>query len=100
MEIQKESTDVAPDIEFYINMRDAMLKYSKELAGKDLDDEKELKKVKLLFDIGDKAIQDRLKLLVQVGKIDLTLSDENDSDLFELLTKVENDDNEELSEEY
>lgn len=82
--------DITKDIEFYLKIRDIVHNIVVNLDDSEIEEEKELKRTKLLLDIGDKAIQNRIKLLVQIGRLDIEL-DENEGiePLLELLDDEE-----------
>lgn len=88
MNDKAQEYDVTKDIEFYLKIRDIAHKLLIDFEIENINDEKELKKAKLLLDLGDKAIQNRLKLLIQVGKVDIDMDEEGDIEtLSELLIK-------------
>jgi hypothetical protein len=72
MEILNEASKVDTDIDIYLDLRD----HSYERFQKDSEGEIELKELKLYLDILDKAIQNRIKLLVQVGKLDIDINED------------------------
>jgi hypothetical protein len=73
MEILKDATEVGTDINIYLNLRDHT--YDRFLSHTE-DDAIELKDLKLYMDILDKLIQNRIKLLVQIGKLDIDINED------------------------
>ncbi|MFW5799487.1 MAG: hypothetical protein ACOCV8_01630 [Spirochaetota bacterium] len=63
--------DVNKDIEFYLQIRNIAHNTLTKTDADEIQDDKDLKKIKLILDIGDKSIQNRIKLLLQLGKIDI-----------------------------
>ncbi len=72
MEVLNEASKFDTDIKIYLNLRD----YAYDLFQKDSEGEIELKDLKLHMDILDKVIQNRIKLLVQVGKLDIDINED------------------------
>jgi hypothetical protein len=82
--------DVSKDIEFYLQIRNIAHNTLTNTDVDEIQDEKDLKKIKLILDVGDKSIQNRIKLLLQLGKIDI--------DPAEFSEEAKQKENQELSE--
>ncbi len=85
MDIISSAVKLEKDIEIYMNIRDLMHELIKESMK--LTEEVDLKELKLKLDIADKSIQNRLRLLVQIGKLDIDL-DKTNNTIEELTEKI------------
>lgn len=85
------TTDFTKDLEIYSMLID--LVHSKLLiyCNPNREEDIDIKDLKILFDIGDKAIQNRLKQLIQLGKLDIDgLTEDSVNKITELLHQAKN----------
>ncbi len=78
MDIITSAAKVEKDIEIYTIIRDTMHKIFTEIKESDDIEEIDLKELKLKLDIADKSIQNRLKLLIHIGKLDIDADNEEE----------------------
>ncbi len=84
--------DFTKDGEIYLMLIKLIHKKLSEVCNSYDDSDTDIKELKLYLDIGDKAIQNRLKLLIQLGKLDVeTLEEDSANIVMELLEQAKDE---------